>query len=207
MNKISLIIPFLLTVLTVNGQFMDSLIIKTHPLRDIVAQNPNIGFEKIINSKYSAEFEITYKNRDTESSGKEFDVWSYKSSTGGRVLFGLKRYLVNNKTIPNAWYFCSQLGYRYIYLSDFKKVELSGEYSRTVDITKQDFEFNILFGREFTLFKHFVSEFNIGIGLMDEIREEVFIEGTPDYKFGNGVYRKNYYGAIPYFNWSIGYLL
>jgi len=195
-------------LITVTGQFLDSLIIKTHPLRDLVAFNPNIGFEKIINKKYSFEIELTYKARDNESSGKGFDMWNYKKSSGGRVLIGMRRYFIKSKKVTNAWYLSGQIGYRDIYLTNFRKIDIAGSYLRTVNINKKDYEINLLIGREFPVFKNILTEINFGVGLCSEKYREKYLEGNmAGHDFNNGYFNTSGIGPIFYVNWAIGYVL
>lgn len=206
--KIFLFILLLIPVLKIKGQVFDSLIIKTHPLRDAVAINPNIEIEKIFNKKFSLELDFTYKNRDTEFSGKDFDIWSYKKSNGFRILLGIKRYFVKSKQIPNAWYLLGQLGFRDVYLTNFNKLDRSGEYYRTVNINKKRIETNILFGREFHIYKNLMTEINLGVGIFWEKYQSQLISGSNnDNRYENGFYKTDYFNPNLFINWTIGYLI
>jgi hypothetical protein len=208
MKKIIFVLMIIGHFTKINGQILDSLIVKTHPLRDAVALNPNIGIEKILNDKFSFELLFTYKNRDTEFSGKDFDIWSYKRSSGYRIQSSLKRYFVKSKKIPYSWYILGQLGFSVVNLSNFNEKYRSGEYFRTVNINKKRVEFNVLFGREIHIYKNFLTEFNFGVGIIYEKYWSKLISGNNnDNRFKNGQYESDYLSPILYGNWTIGYLI
>jgi hypothetical protein len=208
MKKIVFISIIFVHFTNINGQSLDNLIIKSHPLRDFVALNPNIGLEKILNDRYSIELLFTYRNRDTEFSGKDFDIWSYKKSSGYRIQTSLKRYFVKSKKIPYAWYIAGQIGFSDVNLSNFNELERSGEYLRTVDINKKRIELNALFGKEFHIYKNFLTEINFGIGIIYEKYWIKLISGNNnDNRFQNGQYETDYFSPILCGNWTIGYLI
>ncbi len=186
------------------SQIWDSLIIKTHPLRDIVAQNPNIGFEKILSKKMSIELEFTYKNREVEygSSPVKTNPSTVKSN-GYRVIIGVKEYFTEHKQIPKAWYSSFQIGYRNINVPNFNEYP-----NKIINIYKHDYDINALLGKGFLIFKHFFSEINFGVGLSYKDGHAKYLNGSnADEFYHNFLDGRGELLPSLYINWTIGYLI
>lgn len=155
---------------TTNGQFFSNTIIKTRPLKDLIALNPNIGFEKPIHKLISTEFEFTYRNRSWENSGGEwnfgkfYDSDGYKVLVGSRVYFGKTNKHLNAETqkAPFGWFASLQLGFSNLKIHNIEKVSFHGIYINNVSLIKRWPELNILLGRQFYLSKHLSLESYLG---------------------------------------------
>jgi hypothetical protein len=202
MKKI--IIIFLIAFHPIIGmsQIWDSLILKTHPLRDFVAQNPNICFEKILNKKMSVELEFTYKTQQSLAlSGEGFIVspQTYYNCNGYKILISTKGYFTKSKKIPKAWYLSGQFGYSNIDMPHLTYWHLgfTCKEHRKMEL----FDFNFLCGKGLLIFRHISSEINFGPGLYYE---------TDNIKsFDNTERNRSFYGwgMNFYLNWTIGYLI
>jgi hypothetical protein len=186
-----------------NSQIWDSLIIKTHPLRDGIAQNPNICFEKILNKKMSIEMEFTYKTQQALALSGEGYLYvspqQYYSCNGYKILISTKRYFIKSKKIPKAWYLSGQFGYSSIDLPNLTYWHSGYTYKehRKMEL----FDFNFLCGKGFIIFRHISSEINFGPGLSYEIDN---IQSFDNMGRNGSFYG---WGANFYFNWTIGYMI
>lgn len=156
--------------ITTNGQFFSNTIIKTRPLKDLIALNPNIGFEKPFHKIFSAEFEFTYRNRSWESAGGEYNFGRYYDSDGLKILVGSRVYVgKTNKHLnaitqkaPFGWFASLQLGFNNFKIHNIEKVSFHGIYMNNVSLIKRWPELNILLGRQFYLSKHLSFESYLG---------------------------------------------
>lgn len=201
-NKIICFLIILFCPFIANCQIWDSLIIKTHPLRDGIALNPNICFEKILNKKMSIEIEFTYKTRQALALSGEGYLYvspqQYYSCNGYKILISTKRYFIKSKKIPKAWYLSGQFGNSSIDLPNLAYWH-SG-YSYKEHWKMELFDFNLLYGKGF-IFSHFSSEINFGPGLSYE-KDNI-------HSFDNTGRNGNFYEwkANFYINWTIGYII
>ena len=206
-NRIIYFLIILFCPFIANSQIWDSLIIKTHPLRDFVALNPNIGFEKFLSKKMSVEFEFTYKNKDYNNYAKDM-FGHYLNCSGYRMILGIKEYFGKNKQKPKAWYILAQFGYRNFIIPDYMKYEFPISFTQTFNIYKQNVDFDFLVGKGFLIYKHIFSEFNFGPGISYSYWYGKY---TGAINTNNTNYLNKYYnnGWSPYFyfNWTIGYLI
>jgi len=201
-NRIILLFLILNSVVA-KSQIWDSLIIKTHPLRDIVTFNPNIAFEKMLGKKISVEIEFTYKNKDDEWGGKGI-MDGYKKCFGYRTSVGLKKYFTKFKTIPTSWYVLGQIEYRNIYLPNFI-FDKNGQQTFE-NINKYIFNVNVLFGKGFLISEHIFSEINFGVGIYSENWQAKYLSGS-SIDFVNGDRNIKEFNPDFFINWDIGYLI
>ena len=208
--KICLYILILISASKIRGQIFNSILIKTHPLRDVIALNPNIDIEKILNKKFSLELEATYKNRDNQDADAKNNpfIWNYNKCTGFRILTGIKNYIIQTKYIPYSWYLLGQIGYRDINLTDYTEIDKE-PWGSLVNINKQIFEINVLFGKQFHIYNNLSSEINFGSGIFWENYQSKLIGGfnTNDKWGKNGLYKENDFNPNFFINWTIGYLI
>lgn len=156
--------------ITTNGQFFSNTIIKTRPLKDIIALNPNIGFEKPIHKLISTEFEFTYQNRSWESSvgesdfGRFYDSEGYKVLVGSKVYFGKtnKHFNAGTQKAPFGWFTSVQLGFNNFKIHNIEIVTFHGSNLNKFDLIKRWPELNILMGRQFYLSRHLSLESYLG---------------------------------------------
>ena len=179
------------------------MIIKTHPLRDFVAQNPNICFEKILNKKMSVELEFTYKTQQALALSGEGYLYvspqQYYSCNGYKFLISTKGYFIKSKKIPKAWYLSGQFGYSNI---DMPHLTYGHQgFTRKEHRRMELFDFNLLCGKEFLIGRHISTEINFGPGLSYEIDNIQSFDNTGS--------SGSFYGWSMnfYLNWTIGYLI
>jgi hypothetical protein len=161
-NILSAISIILFLQMTSSGQFFSNTLIKTRPLKDLVALNPNLGFEKPVHKLFSTEIEFTYRNRSWEGSGGEgdfggfYDSDGYKVMVGSRVYFGKTNKHLNAETqkAPFGWFAALQLGYSDFKIHNIRKVSFHGIYENNISLVKRWPELNILAGRQFCLSRH-----------------------------------------------------
>lgn len=172
MKKISLIILLIaIFQFTVNAQFLKGIIIKTRPIQDFIALNPNIGIEKPFKRIFSLELEFMYRNRNWESSGGEWDFGRYYDGDGFKILIGSRVYFgktnrhldKTSQKSPFGWFGIIQIGYSQSNTYDInKKHAISGGYKNTVNIEKNWSELNLGLGRQFYIFKTISLDLYIG---------------------------------------------
>jgi hypothetical protein len=171
MKKLSiLIIVVILTQIPLSAQFFKNTIIKTRPFQDIVALNPNLGFEKAIHDTYSAEIEFMYRNRSWNSSGSEGDFGSFYNSDGYRALIGSrlyfgktnKRFGGSSQKSPLAWFVSLQAAYSYVVAYNIEKKSNLGNSKYTVDLKDDWMDVYVGIGKQFFLVESIVFEFYAG---------------------------------------------
>lgn len=193
------------------GQEKGRWIIKTHPMRDFLARNPNLGFEKELGRNFSFEFEATYKFYDWERRGS-YGLFAYTTTPcrGFRLITAGKKYFPATRNFPNAWFIAAQLGIRYIHIPDFKHTirdEDPPADHEIMDINKMIFDFNFLFGRQFRIYRNLLSEFNVGWGIYWIHRTRFNIRDYTGTITGEPKRQEKYFQYLPYLNWTVGYMI
>jgi hypothetical protein len=203
MKRKYILLLIMLYPIFAKSQFWDSLIIKTHPMRDFFALNPNIGFEKILSKKISVEFEFTYKNRDVEYVDEYVKTrGTSEKSNGYRIIIGVKEYFTEHKQIPKAWYSSFQIGYRNICAPNINAY--GGE---SINILKKTYDINLLLGKGFVIFKHIFLEINLGPGISYKYWNVKNINGSNVNGDAYNPYNIKGWEPTFYINWTIGYLI
>jgi len=201
--KIFLIILSIFFTVNVNAQLWNNLMIKTHPLRDIFAVNPNLGIEKILFDKLSFEVEFTYKNNDFNYKSCEFHGFGPVNSTGYRGIAGIKYYFLFGKKriIPNSFYFLAQAGYADVKFKNINYCNGSVTNSVFLDDIFKAIEFNLVIGREFKIYKKIYTEINAGVTYTLEDYKRYYAGTSNLYE------AYNYPDINFYMNWTVGYLI
>ncbi|MCK4638141.1 MAG: hypothetical protein KAT33_01850 [Bacteroidales bacterium] len=204
-----LILFICLIQFSIAAQFFNNSIIKTRPFQDFIAFNPNIGFEKPINNKFSIESEFLYRNRTWESTGSEGDFGRFYQSNGFRFLVGIRKYFGRTKTAPVGWFLSTQIAFSYSKIYDIEKhTSISGLYFNTVNIEKNWPEIIIGFGKQFILFKNISFEFYFAPSLYLTYFEKTEIIDSKEPSEIGKIESEGYpFGEIGrfYFSWTIGY--
>ncbi len=216
MKKIVVTISIILCIqINTNGQFFSNTIIKTRPLKDLIALNPNIGFEKPIHKLISTEFEFTYKHRSWESSGREWDFGKFYNSDGFKLLVGSRVYFgktnkhldAETQKAPLGWFASLQFGFTSFKIHNIEMFTFRGEYINNISVMKRWPELNILFGRQFYLAQHLTLEFYIGTSFYPQYYEKstIIISEIPE-EIGETTIRNYTSGSIkPNIGLSLGY--
>lgn len=201
--------------LSANAQFFSNTVIKTRPLKDLIALNPNLSFEKPIHKIITAEFEFTYKHRSWESSGREWDFGKFYNSDGFKLLVGSRVYFgrtnkhlqAEKQKAPLGWFAALQLGYTNFKIHNVEIYSFHGDYMHNVSVTKRMTELNVLLGRQFYLSQHFTLELYLGISNYLDYYEKtrIIISDIPQ-EIGETTIR-NYTSSsmVPNLGISLGY--
>ncbi|HQP04972.1 MAG: DUF3575 domain-containing protein [Bacteroidales bacterium] len=198
-----------------NGQFFNNTVIKTRPLKDLIALNPNIGFEKPIHKLISTEFEFTYKHRSWASTGREWDFGKFYNSDGFKIMLGSRVYFgktnkhLNAETpkAPFGWFASLQFGFTSFKIHNIEMYTFQGDYLNNISVIKRWPELNILFGRQFYLTQHLALEFYLGTSIYLQYYEKstIIISGIPE-EIGETTIRNYISGSIrPNLCLSLGY--
>jgi len=194
-------ILLILVAFNANAQLWNNIVIKTHPLRDIIVRNYNLGLEKIISKHLSVELEYTYKNTDNNFSSCNPNGFRPSKSEGYRILTGTKYFLfLSKREIPNSWYIYGQIGYKHVEFNNYNYCANTPN-SVFVDDVYHEIEYNLLIGREFRIYKKLFMEINIGFGVFSQTYTRYFVDS------GKTDYGDTYNSFRPYTNWTIGYLI
>jgi hypothetical protein len=208
--------PFLYIIfsffLTLGGQaqFFNNTLIKTRPLADFIAFNPNLVFEKPFNKHYSLEVDLMYRTRTWFSNGGEGNFGEFTPCQGFKLAGGFRVYAIKKKKAPFGFFLAAQLVVDYKSLKEIKMNDFHGEYKNTKDIQLLRYEIIPSLGFQFHITKRISSEFYLGPAIfLNSYRWYKIVNSLNPDEIGKTEYDKYPPGRmiLPEFSWSIGYLL
>ena len=202
-----------LAIIPAHTQFFNKTVIKTRLFQDIIAFNPNLGFEKTLNTKYSVEVEFLYRNRNWDSSNSEGDFGSFYNGDGYRALMGSKMYFgKSNKRFgdpsqkaPIGWFINAQIAYSFAITYNIEKESHLGTSQYKVDSRKNWMNLNFGIGRQFFLMENLVFEFYAGPTYRSAFTEKSTITEGKD----KGTVIESYadWTLSPYFSFTLGFYI
>jgi len=182
------------------NKLFDNCLIKTRPWQNFVAYNPNLSIEKPINTKYSFEIDLIYRNRTWYSEGGENNFGWYTPSVGYRLLGGFRRYMGKNREAPFGWFVGAQMVMNQSFINDIDLYGFHGEFAGTHDVKLFWAEFIPVIGYQFHISKRITSEFYIGPSVFLYHSEQIDSNE-------NDIIPISELAWLPEITWTVGFLL
>jgi hypothetical protein len=177
------------------------LMVKTQILRNVVAQNPNLIFEKFVTEQFSLEIESIWKRRNWLGNGINYG-W-FEKTNGYSVGIFPRFYFSPKNTPPKGWYVAGLFRYQDVRKSNFEIFERNSEDSYFVNIRKSGTETGLIFGKQ-NMNKFGISmEINFGLSYFAQTYTKKLVFGNPQ-DFNPTSLNKS---LKPVLRWVIGYSL
>lgn len=159
------------------AQEIESIIIKTRPLRDIAPRNFNLGLD--FNLKlFSLCAEYSNKNRVWITSDSQRAV-GYTQSNGSRFLGELRRYQHKREIGSNNKYFAFSAEYQQYTVPKIQSFNTRDVYRYSYREKQRSVELLLKRGRNFIIFDALSLDLNFGVGYkFNTIRKDVIQVGN-----------------------------
>jgi hypothetical protein len=192
------------------AQRLHDVIVKSELFRNLNS-NYNVGFETILNERFSVGVEGVRVTRESARNGGEGAAGiptlpyqhkskGYRVEIFGRYYFGNKRYA------PNAFFAATILSYNSTRVNGLDMQEgISGMYVRTIDLVRKGPALGISTGRQFYLFRKITGEVSLGISNYFISAKEIFISGQSSADFVDGKYKYRENQLSGQLQFKIGY--
>jgi len=141
--------------------------------------NPNLHLEKRIAGPVSVSLELMYL-RYSWTANNSFPLYgSYYHSSGYLLGLAPRFYAEMYKKAPNAWYFSPMFRYSHANFSQitYYDSDMSEDYDYRAGVTEDEYEFGIVFGRTFFLWKPVTVDVYLGTGVGFGECNRTFIDG------------------------------